>query len=890
MGKETVHIISHSHWDREWYLPLEEHRMRLVELFDDLFDLFETDPEFRSFHLDGQTIVLDDYLEIRPQNRELLKKYIQDGRLIIGPFYILQDDYLITSEANMRNTLLGHLESKKWGQAPKIGYYPDTFGNMGQAPQLLRQAGIDVALFGRGVKPVGFDNQVLGDDQFQSTFSEMIWEGADGSQVLGILFANWYSNGNEIPVDEEDARVFWEKKFADVRKYASTSHYLLMNGCDHQPVQKNLSQALRLARTLYPDIDFVHSSFEEYIAAVKEELPEDLSRVKGELTSQETDGWYTLANTASSRIYLKQANDQASQLLEQVVEPLVVMTGDKVPRDELRYAWKLLLQNAPHDSICGCSVDQVHSEMETRFKKVKQVAHFLSQRSLDRWEKQVDSSQLDGLLFTVFNTTACRQTQLVEVDLLVEQEDFRDGQLEQHFQSMAAISLPVLGLFTSQGQELEATIEDLGVNFRYDLPKDAFRSANFARQIRVRFVVENQAPFSWQTYQVKPIGDTRVNSRLSEQFENDYYRIDVVDGQLLLEDKRRGQAYKDWLRFEDCGDLGNEYIFMAPKNDQPIDGQIEDFGLVYQTEAVSIAKVIHRLQLPIAMETSLEDEQKRLIEFKHRTSQRSQEKKDLLLTTYLTLYRHQPHIRIQTNFHNQIKDHRLRAVFDIGIEAENHLADSIFEVVERPNQPHPAWENPSNPQRHRSFICLSDGRQAMTVSSKGLHEYEILDRGKIALTLLRATGELGDWGYFPTPEAQCLRECQLDYALEICSVEEGFASFQRAQAFQGHLLTKQVTSHSGHLPCNHQFLNHPALEEDCLCVTSLKVAETSDRILLRYYNMSQEQLAGWSEWTEGVDLLEEPLEVLPVRIEPQAIRTEVVGYLEKEKEYGSSLF
>lgn len=637
MGKETVHIISHSHWDREWYLPLEEHRMRLVELFDDLFDLFETDPEFRSFHLDGQTIVLDDYLEIRPQNRELLKKYIQDGRLIIGPFYILQDDYLITSEANMRNTLLGHLESKKWGRAPKIGYYPDTFGNMGQAPQLLRQAGIDVALFGRGVKPVGFDNQVLGDDQFQSTFSEMIWEGADGSQVLGILFANWYSNGNEIPVDEEEARVFWEKKLADVRKYASTSHYLLMNGCDHQPVQKNLSQALRLARKLYPDIDFVHSSFEEYIAAVKEELPVDLSRVKGELISQETDGWYTLANTASSRIYLKQANDQASQLLEQVVEPLVVMTGDKVPRDELRYAWKLLLQNAPHDSICGCSVDQVHSEMETRFKKVKQVAHFLSQRSLDRWEKQVDSSQLDGLLFTVFNTTACRQTQLVEVDLLVEQEDFRDGQLEQHFQSMAAISLPALGLFTSQGQEVEATIEDLGVNFRYDLPKDAFRSANFARQIRVRFVVENQAPFSWQTYQVKPIGDTRVNSSLSEQFENDYYRINVMDGQLLLEDKRTGQAYKDWLRFEDCGDLGNEYIFMAPKNDQPIYGQIEYFGLVYQTEAVSIAKVMHRLQLPVAMETSLEDEQKRLVEFKHRTSQRSQEKKDLLLTTYLTL-------------------------------------------------------------------------------------------------------------------------------------------------------------------------------------------------------------------------------------------------------------
>ena len=121
MENVVVHIISHSHWDREWYLPFESHRMQLVELFDNLFDLFENDPEFKSFHLDGQTIVLDDYLEIRPENRDKVQGYIDQGKLKIGPFYILQDDYLISSEANVRNTLIGQAECAKWGKSTQIG-------------------------------------------------------------------------------------------------------------------------------------------------------------------------------------------------------------------------------------------------------------------------------------------------------------------------------------------------------------------------------------------------------------------------------------------------------------------------------------------------------------------------------------------------------------------------------------------------------------------------------------------------------------------------------------------------------------------------------------------------------------------------------------------------
>lgn len=884
MAKETVHVLSHSHWDREWYLPLEEHRMRLVELFDDLFELFETDPEFRSFHLDGQTIVLEDYLEIRPQNWEKLKRYIDEGCLVIGPFYILQDDYLITSEAHVRNALIGHIDSQKWGKAPKIGYYPDTFGNVGQVPQLMRQAGIDVALFGRGVKPVGFDNQVLSDDKFQSSFSEMNWQGADGSRVLGILFANWYSNGNEIPAEKGSAKVFWEKKLADVRKYASTSHYLLMNGCDHQPVQKNLSQALRVARELYPDINFVHSTFEEYIAAVKTELPDHLNTVTGELTSQETDGWYTLANTASSRIYLKQANDAASNLLERVVEPLVVMTGEAYPQDELRYAWKLLLQNAPHDSICGCSIDPVHREMEMRFEKVMQVGHFLCQRTLENWEKKVDTSGLDGYIFTVFNTAAQSKTQEVSLDLVIDQVDFRDGQLEKHFADMEGISLPSLALYTSENEWVEAQIEDLGVHFRYDLPKDAFRSANFARKIRVTFVAENLPAFSWKTFQVKE-GQAREAVMLAQQaLENDRVKIWVNEaGQLVWTDKANGVQYPDFLIFEDTGDLGNEYIFMAPKGEAPIHSELVSFAVTQTSSAMSRAKVFHRLTIPTRMADTLLEEQVRLVEFRHRTSQRHTEMAELLIETEMTLYTGQGQVEFVSHFVNQMKDHRVRAIFNIGLQAESHVADSIFETVTRPNNPHSAWENPSNCERSRSFIQLTEGDTTMTVGSRALHEYEILDHGKIALTILRAVGELGDWGYFPTPEAQCLRDFTVHYSLEVHDAASSYQAIHHVQAFQTDLLATRVSQHAGSLPADFEAIQHPVLGEERFCVTSLKQAEDCDNQLLRYYNLSAEEVALQYE-SCGVNLLEEQIGLLPTKVGPQEIRTEIMeSYHERRK-------
>ncbi|KAF9142592.1 hypothetical protein BGX30_002654 [Mortierella sp. GBA39] len=288
--KRTAHIISHTHWDREWYLPYEKHHVRLIRLMDVLMDTLENDTEYKSFYLDGQTIILEDYLQVRPEQKERLEKYIREGRIFIGPWYILQDAFLTSGEANIRNMQIGHKDARRYGQISKVGYFPDTFGIVGQAPQLMRQSGIDNALFGRGVKPTGFNNTVA-DSEYESSFSELIWEGPDGSKVLGILFANWYSNGNEIPADPEEAKSFWDRKLADAEKYASTPELLFMNGCDHQPIQTDLAEALETARKLYPDTEFVHSNFPQYLESVKGHQENELSVVRGELRSQRTDGW-----------------------------------------------------------------------------------------------------------------------------------------------------------------------------------------------------------------------------------------------------------------------------------------------------------------------------------------------------------------------------------------------------------------------------------------------------------------------------------------------------------------------------------------------------------------------------------------------------------------------
>lgn len=895
--KKKVYIISHSHWDREWYMAYEQHHMRLIELIDDLLELFEVDPSFNSFHLDGQTIILDDYLQVRPEKRQAIQQAINEGKLRIGPFYILQDDFLISSESNVRNMLIGMEESRKWGTPVMLGYFPDTFGNMGQTPQLMKQAGISAAAFGRGVKPIGFDNQVLEAENYSSQYSEMWWKGPDQTAIFGLLFANWYSNGNEIPVEKEAALAFWKQKLADAEQYASTNHLLMMNGVDHQPVQKNISKAIHLANELFPDYEFIHSNFTDYLEAVQKDVPEDLGSVEGELTSQETDGWYTLANTASARVYLKQWNTKVQRQLENITEPLATIAYEvsrNYPHDQLDYAWKTLMQNHPHDSICGCSVDSVHREMIPRFEKADEVGKYLAQDSLEQLTAAIDTTGFpkDSFPFVIVNTAGMDKTGEAEITIELERKRFAEGIPEQLYQELENLLKRKYHVETKSGATIPAILSEETVQFGYDLPKDRFRVPYMARMIKVTLPLENMPAFSWETFALVE-GEAKAEEKETmihqsgRIIENGPLHLTIEkNGTITMEDRKNKRKLNNLHIFEDIGDIGNEYIFKQPFYDQSIlssNKENSEVKVLVDTPEIAKISILQEMEIPVSADERLEKEQQMVVEFRYRKAERSKEKRILQIKTIMTIRKDSKKIDFETTLDNQMKDHRLRVLFPTKLHVEHHEADSIFEVVKRPNHVSKSWENPTNPQHQQAFVNIHDEEYGVTVGNFGLNEYEVTEDGQIAVTLLRSVGELGDWGYFPTPEAQCLGEHRFNYSIELHGPEEKFSTYLHAYAAQIPFSTQQIKHHEGTLISKQQYLT---IKSETFAITALKRSKFSDKVVVRGFNMSSHleklEITKDNGKTVILNLLEEPTKqaVVPI-IQPYEIRT--IGFEEENE-------
>lgn len=813
--KTTVHIISHSHWDREWYMAFEQHRIKLVELIDQAMDLFEKDSSFRCFHLDGQTIVLDDYLEIKPQNRERLQKHIREGRFSAGPWYILQDEFLTSGESNVRNLLVGRREALEYGGFCPVGYFPDAFGNAGQMPQLLKQAGMKAVVFGRGVKPVGFNNEVQA-GEYESAYSEMLWESPDGSSLPGILFANWYNNGAEIPVEEEAAKAFWEERLSRARQFAGTSHLLFMNGCDHQPVQKDLGAALETARRLYPDIEFVHSDFEAYADAVRAEMKE-VSTVRGELISQETDGLFTLVNTTSSHVPLKQMNRACETALEKEAEPMAALAflyGKEYPEDLLRYSWKMLMRNHPHDSICGCSVDAVNREIKTRFDKSRQVAKELFADSMSWMADRIDLRALgqagEIYPFAVFNMTGWNRDGIVEA--VVDIGRGYNGQLTERYEEMERLICCNLALKNASGDTVAARIEDMGVGFGYELPDDRFRQPYMARQVKVTFEATDVPAFGYCVYYLErtspaaegSVGKMRSLTPEDRVMENESIRVEIhEDGSYSVTEKKSGKCYPHIGYYQECGDIGNEYIFVQNPGSEAITtrnarARIE---LAEDEEYRCSYRITHRLMVPKSADETLDSQQRKCVGLYERTAGRSGETVALDITTLLTIERSARGVKVETTIDNTAKDHRIRVMIPTELQASEHYADSVFEVAKRPNRHGRAWKNPSACEHQQNFVAMNDENDGILVANFGLYEYEVLPDmdNTIAVTLLRCTGEMGDWGYFPTPDAQLPGVHRAAFEILPYQKKEIAAAFTEGHLFQTGLAVSSLASKRGYL-------------------------------------------------------------------------------------------
>lgn len=701
-------------------MPFEIFRSELVDLIDNLLDILEQNSKF-IFHLDGQTIILSDYLEIKPQNKEKLKKYIKSGNILIGPWYVLSDQFLSSAESTIRNLMYGSRDSKEFGSPMLVGYLPDQFGQIAQLPQIFKGFNIQNAILGRGI---------------QDGIAEHNWYGLNGDSILAIALTHWYNNAQVIP--EENTDKYLSNILEKQKKTSLSGHILLMNGCDHLFVQKNLPGVLEKIKSS-KDYEIVHDSLQNAFNKI-EDSKNPFPIYFGEL--RDDNNKQILSGTLSSRVYLKLQNYNTQTRIEKILEPLAsisaILNKTKYPFEKLKYAWKLLIQNHAHDSICGCSIDDVHREMEVRYLKVNQLADKLLE-NIKNQKPETDS------FLNLINLTSYERSDIVEtiIDIplgpistdpgakpLVEKEvhNFKllDGENEVNFKIL---------------QQLE--LENFVLS-RYEVPL-----LQAVKRFKIILPV-SMKPFSGKAYKIMPAEgkeDKNIlpigNFNLKLEFQK--------NGTFNALLKNNNKQFKNLhlLTIED--DLGDEYNFESGS----------DIGLLkienWSIEIIEENILRKRTLLKGAIE-------------------------DFEVSTEVISYSNTNRIDFKTKINNKLKNKRIRLHFPTSIGTNFITADTPFGIIERA-RPSIDWKKSASNQPLYNFIHHKNEKLGLSFFGGGLASYELYKDGNgFAVDLIRAVGRLSSvhsHSHLETPEAQCNRLIEFNYSIYL--QEDSHEDMQKEQ-------------------------------------------------------------------------------------------------------------
>src|SRR5689334_22159140 len=348
MTPRRVNIVPHTHWDREWYSPFQKFRMRLIEMVDGLLPLLDADASYSHFLLDGQMAVVDDYLEVRPQAESVLRRLATEGRLAMGPWYSLPDEFLVSGETIIRNLQAGIARAAEFGGAMDVGYLPDMFGHVSQMPQIFRLFGFEHAVVWRGV-PNAIDRTAF------------MWSSPDGSTVRAEYLWRGYGNGARTPKDSKELlqRIGEYEQLThaamDGRNPTQPEPMLWMNGSDHLSPDPWLGQVIAEANAAQSDFDLQITPLADHL---KMGPTKDLPKWTGELRSGGRAN--LLMGVTSNRTDVRLLAARAERSLERLAEPLsaLFLPAEQWPGELLAIAWKEVLRNAAHDAICECWHDE----------------------------------------------------------------------------------------------------------------------------------------------------------------------------------------------------------------------------------------------------------------------------------------------------------------------------------------------------------------------------------------------------------------------------------------------------------------------------------------------------------------------------------------------------
>lgn len=865
--KAQCHFISNTHWDREWRFSMQRTRHMLVYMLDMLLDIFEKEPNYKSFHMDSQTVPLQDYLEIKPEREDLLKKYIQEKKLFVGPWFCLPDEFSVGGESLVRNLLLGHKMAKKFGHVSKTGYSPFSWGQISQMPQIYKGFGIDFIAFYRGVNTI------------VAPRSEYFWEGADGSKLVASRLAVrprynvWYVVQRPLYWNQknENNRVMSWKAGHGPFKFIDDAN----NGIDMQYMHPYFdyfkNEAGPRAKQAYdeqdgdwttphrfwscghdsscPDIREVrmiadcneaikdkgsvfHSSVEDFQKSVVENVSADLPVVKGEMRH-----YYTTGSTSvlfgwiiSARMDIKKDNFITERALTGLAEPLSVfasLLGASYPQGFINTAYNWLLQNHGHDSIGGCSRDIIGEDMLYRTRQCREISSCVGERAMLDIAGSVNLSEFgpDSMALVVYNPASFKRSEILSATIDIPQEWKCDG----------------FEIVDENNKKVALQITEK-VGNAYPVVQSPNDTANMFPMVRYHAKVqfENVPSMGYRTFMVKPIKKFRT-SKIKHMLtgprtmENEFISVTInSNGTLNVIDKSNGKAYNELGYFCDSSEIGNpwEHHTVASESRFTTLSEKAEIALVHSGELETVFKIKINWALP---EGRTKDDKAR-----------SPHLRPYIIINTVTLRRGQQWVEISSEINNNVEDHYLQVAFPTNINSDKVMAQGQFDVIERsviPPDPSLYDEKIQLEQPMNSFVDISDGHSGFALLNEGLKAYEASDdpARTLSLTMLRCfplricvTQEMLDYSQ-SDKGSQCLGKHTFRYAIMPHSGDwEKGKVWQASDRFNFNFSAAQVgpTVH-GTEALSKSFLE---VKPDVLPVSAVKRSESGNGWIVRLYN------------------------------------------------------
>lgn len=699
-----IKILMHTHWDREWYFTKSETQVLLRNHMFEVIDFLEKNEDV-IYILDGQSVMLDDFIEFAPKWKARLEALIQRKSLRVGPWYTQTDLLLVHGESIIRNLYYGMKTALEYGDVMKVGYAPDTFGHSSQMPQIYKQFGINSTFFWRGFS------------QLKAEKSDFIWKGIDGSTIFGINLATGYQGAKYLESDKSELEARMNKILKVLDHYSATNQRLIMNGHDQMPIQKNIHDIMNKIREIYPEDKVSITDFESYVEGVKNA---DLEIVEGELVHSKHARIHK--TITSTRMDIKLLNTELEYKIYNILEPLGIIgleLGIDYPHEIFEKCLKELFGTHAHDSIGGCNSDPVNADIKQRLLQVKEIVD--TQIELYMRLISLSAKKDDENIITLYNCLPyVRENEKVELELITRTSDFKILDENNNEVNYLLVDQEIVdaGLIDRQ---VAARLLDIKV----------FKS-------KVSFNVEkieglNVKYFSFSEGNSFNLINKKENNN---KIENEFYTLTILENKLNIINKKTGEIFEDVFYLESSGDAGDSYDYSPPHKDIIVNtkNSIIKNPTVLKSEKEEILMYTLEYILPKNQFERDNDIFSTKTEF---NIEISLDKTDL--------------IKIKINHVNNTEDTRFRAVLNTGIITNTVESDSHLCVVEKPvyfEKELNIWEEdkwaekPVSIETFNSYVSLENKDRKATFFSYGLKEYEVVN-GNIYITLFRTFSHLG---------------------------------------------------------------------------------------------------------------------------------------------------